>query len=151
VQANLRRQPPVEISEPIGTEPLDLRQCRGRVLEKRLDVHTLTPRRERREVARAPCQHVHGAVMVAAAKMVEGDADLQDSLIQPAHVTPFGSPQQLQRLVLLEVLAGIELRDARQQHGRRRFLARRHGLDPYTVHDEDSVSQVLSYEVWPGV
>ena len=41
---------------------------------------------------------------------MEGDADLQDALIQVADVAPFGAPQQLERLVLLEVLAAVELR-----------------------------------------
>jgi hypothetical protein len=61
--------------------------------------------------------------MIQPAQVVKGDADLQDALVQVPDVPPFRSPQQLQRLVLLEELAAIELRDTCEQLRRRRFEA----------------------------
>jgi len=49
--------------------------------------------------------------MIAAAKVVEGDTELKDALIELPHVACLRAPQQLQCLVLLEVLAAIELRN----------------------------------------
>src|SRR5437764_760066 len=53
--------------------------------------------------------------MIEASQMVEGDANLEDALIQPSYPAPLGAPQQLQRFVLLEIFAAIELRDPVQQ------------------------------------
>jgi hypothetical protein len=52
-------------------------------------------RRERREIARAARQEVDRAVVVQAAQLVEGDADLQDALVEIADVAPLGAPEQL--------------------------------------------------------
>ena len=65
--------------------------------------------------------------MVQPPQMVERDADLQDALVEVADVASLRPPEQFQRLVLLEELAAIELRDALDELRRRRFLAR-HGL-----------------------
>ena len=67
--------------------------------------------------------------MVQAAQVMERDADLQDALIQAAHLPRLGAPEQLERLVLLEVFAAVELLDALQQQRRRRLVApTRHSL-----------------------
>ena len=52
---------------------------------------------------------------IAAAPVMEADADLQDPVIQRAHRCARVAPQQLEGLVLLEELAGVELLDAAQQ------------------------------------
>jgi hypothetical protein len=65
-------------------------------------------------------------VVIPPPEMVEGDADLQDALVQQPHVAPLGPPEQLQRFVLLEVLAAIELRDALQELGWRSLVACSH-------------------------
>ena len=62
--------------------------------------------------------------MIEPAEMVKRDADLQDALVQIADVAPLGAPQQLERLVLLEELAAVELGDPFQQRRRRRFVTR---------------------------
>jgi hypothetical protein len=61
--------------------------------------------------------------MVQAAQMMEGDADLQNALVQIAYVASFGAPEELERFVLLEELASIELRDAFEQRRRWWFFA----------------------------
>ena len=65
---------------------------------------------------------------------MEPDADLQDAVVKIANRCGRGAPEELQRLVLLEELARIELLDAPYELGRRRFgaacargLARRAG------------------------
>jgi len=55
---------------------------------------------------------------------MEGDADLQDALVEVADVAALCPPEQLQGLVLLEELTAIELRDALEEQRRRRFVAR---------------------------
>ena len=49
---------------------------------------------------------------VPAAPVMETDAYLQDPVIQTAHRRGRVTPEQLERLVLLEELAGVELLDA---------------------------------------
>ena len=60
--------------------------------------------------------------------MMERDADLQNALIQPAYIARLGAPEELERLMLLEVLAAVELRDPLQQKRRRGFIACEHAL-----------------------
>jgi len=48
-------------------------------------------------------------------------ADLEDALVQVANLAGGRPPQQLERLVLLEELARVELVDGLQQGGRRGF------------------------------
>ncbi len=54
-------------------------------------------------------------------QVVEADADLQDALVQMADLVGRGAPEQLERLVLLEELAGVELGDRLAELGRRRL------------------------------
>ena len=59
-------------------------------------------------------------------QMVEGDANLQDALIEMPHLTIFRPPQAFECLVLLEVLAAIELGNPLEEQNWRRFVAGRH-------------------------
>jgi len=123
-----RRQPPVELPEAIGAQPLDFgERARGRVDERR-HVDALAAWRKRREISRPAREHVDRPVVISLAQMMKGDADLQNPLIEIAHVAPLGAPQEFERLVLLEVLTAIELRDSVEQQLRRSFVARRHAL-----------------------
>src|SRR5437899_610905 len=62
--------------------------------------------------------------MVEPAQMMKRDADLQDALVQAAHVTRLGAPQQFERLVLLEIVAAVELLDPFEQRRGRGLAAR---------------------------
>src|SRR5205814_485547 len=53
--------------------------------------------------------------MVPSAPVMESHADLQDAVIEPADRRTRVAPEELQRFVLLEELAGIELLDAAQE------------------------------------
>ena len=128
MDAHGRRERPVEFSEPILPEPLHFHECRGRISNQGCDVDALAPRRERRQVARAARQHVDRAVVIQPPQMMERDADLQDALIETAHLTSFSQPQPFECLVLLEVLAAIELGNPLQQQNWWSFVTGRHRL-----------------------
>src|SRR2546426_1000495 len=66
-----------------------------------------------------------GAVEVAVAPVVKAHADLQDPVVQRADRRARVAPQKLERLVLLEELAGVELLDAPDQLGRSGLIAPR--------------------------
>jgi hypothetical protein len=51
---------------------------------------------------------------------VEADAHLEDAVIEATHGCGRVAPEQLERFVLLEELAGIELLDAAEQRFGRR-------------------------------
>jgi hypothetical protein len=57
-------------------------------------------------------------VVIRLLKVVERDANPQDALIERALVAPLSLPEHLQRLVLLEILAAVELRDPLEQKSR---------------------------------
>ena len=59
---------------------------------------------------------------VAVPPVMEADADLKDPVIQGTYGCAGISPQQLDRLVLVEELAGVELLDAVDQLGGRRLV-----------------------------
>src|SRR2546422_2530284 len=122
-EAYFRDERPVELRQTGRSQPFDLAQCRRRIVEQRLDVDALAPRRKRREIARTPRQQVDRAVMIQAAELVERDADLQDALVEIADVATLGAPQQLEGLVLLEEFAAIELLDAFEELRRRELVA----------------------------
>ena len=86
--------------------------CGRRVANERVDVDAVTGRRERSQPVDALAQKHARAVEVPVAPVVEADADLQDAVIQVSVRRARRSPQQLERLVLLEELAAIELFDA---------------------------------------
>jgi hypothetical protein len=129
---DLRRQTPVELRQAVRTELVDLIERVACSLEQRGDVHALTSRGERREVHRSAGEHVDGAVVIEPPQVVKRDADLQDALIEAPHLALLGAPEQLDRLVLLEVLAAIELRDALEEQPRR-------GLEAPVAHLEDAI------------
>ena len=52
---------------------------------------------------------------IPAAPVVEADAHLEDAVIEAAHGCGRVAPQELERLVLLEELAGVELLDAAEE------------------------------------
>src|SRR2546425_9929463 len=114
---------PVELRETGGSEAFDLAQRRRRIVEQRLDVDALAPRRKRREIPRTARQQVDGAVMIQAAELIERDADLQDALVEIADLATLGAPEQLEGLVLLEAFAAIELLDAFEELRRRGLVA----------------------------
>ena len=114
MDADSRRERPVEFSEPILSEPLDFHECRGRICNQGCNVDTLTSWRERREVAHAARQHVDRAVVIQTPQMMERDADLKNALIEKPDLTIFSPPQPFERLVLFEVLAAIELGNSLQ-------------------------------------
>ena len=64
------------------------------------------------------------AAVVAAAGVVEADADLEDALVEAADRAALGVPLVLDRLVRLVELAGVEEADALQDAGRRRSRRR---------------------------
>ncbi len=55
------------------------------------------------------------AVKVAAAPVMKTNADLEDAVVEASDRCGRVAPQQLERLVLFEELAGIELLDASKQ------------------------------------
>ena len=110
-EADNRYELPVEFPEPIWSKPFDRPQHSCSVCQEPLDINALTSRRERCQVAGASRQHVYRPVVIPMAKMVESDANLQDALIEVAHLARFSPPQQFQCFVLLEVLTTVELRD----------------------------------------
>src|SRR5262245_60429132 len=116
-------QAPIKLVQPRRPKTVDLPQRSGGRVEQRLHVHALAARRERRKVVLSASQHVHGAMMIELAERMERDADLQDALIQVADVACLGAPEPLERFVLLEELAAIELGDALQEERGRRLVA----------------------------
>src|SRR2546428_8073794 len=114
---------PVELRETGGAEVFALARRRRRIVDQRLDVDALAPRRKRREIPRTARQQVDGAVMIQAAELIERDADLQDALVEIADVATLGAPEQLEGLVLLEEFAAIELLDAFEELRRRELVA----------------------------
>jgi hypothetical protein len=60
---------------------------------------------------------------VAAPPVMEADPDLQDAVIKPAHRRGRVAPQELERLVLFEELASVELLDSVEERFRRRVGA----------------------------
>jgi hypothetical protein len=122
-EAYPRRVREVELAHPLGTESNESVARRGRVGDEPGDVDRLAYRRKRAQTIDAFLEKDRGTVKVAAAPVVEADADLQDPVIQTAHRCGRVTPQQLERLVLLEELVRVELLDAAQKRFRRRLGA----------------------------
>ena len=104
-----RGQSPVEVTELVRAEPLNLCQCHSGVSNEPCYIDVLTPGRKWLEVPGTAGQHVHGTVMIQPPQLVEGNANLEDALVQSANLTALSFPERLQRLVLLEVLTPVEL------------------------------------------
>src|SRR5439155_27307229 len=92
-----------------GGEPL---ARRGRVLHERSHIDALTVRRERSQPLDAFVEKDGRAVKVAVPPVVKADADLEDAVVEAAVGRSRRSPEELERLVLLEELAAVELLDA---------------------------------------
>ena len=120
---HLGRETPVELGETVRAKAVYFAQGGGGGVEQRQDVHALATRGEWGEVHLTPRQHVDGAVVIPFPQVMEGDPDLQDALVEIADVAGLGPPQEFERLVLLEKVAAIELRDAFDEQRRRRFVA----------------------------
>ena len=58
-------------------------------------------------------------------QVVHAHADLQDAFVQVTNLAGRRAPEKLERLVLLEELARVELADRLQQRGRRRLRTHR--------------------------
>jgi hypothetical protein len=87
-----RHETPVEFAESIRSQPIDLSQHLRRIVKEPSHVDALTARRERREVPGPAREHIHRAMVIAPAQVVEGDADLEDPLVQVPDVATFGAP-----------------------------------------------------------
>jgi hypothetical protein len=81
----------------------------GRVGDEGGDVYLMACRREGSEPIDSFIEQHRRAVVVAAAPMMERDADLQDAVIERSVRRARGAPEQLERLVLFEELAAVEL------------------------------------------
>jgi len=123
---HLRRERPVELSETARPKPLHLAQSPRGIGQQTLDIDPLAGGRKWREIGRTARQHVDRAMVVEPPEMMEGDADLQDALVQVAHVATLGSPEDLQRFMLLKKFAAIELRNSLEESVRGRLFADRH-------------------------
>src|SRR5688572_9589895 len=108
----------------------------GRVGHERAHFNALTVRSEGPQTLDPLLQERGGAMEVAVAPVVEADADLEDPVVQAAHRCASVAPEELERLVLVEELAGVELLDAADQLWRRRLVAARAcGLKGLTAGD----------------
>lgn len=65
--------------------------------------------------------------MVPSGPVVETDADLQDAVIERTYGSVGRSPEDLERLVLLEEATLVQLLDALEELRRRRLVAARAG------------------------
>ena len=106
----------------LGSEREQALPRRGRVPQQRINVHALARRSERSEPRETLLQQNAGAVEVAASPVMEPDPDLQDAVIEVADRRLGRAPEELQRLVLVEELARVELFDGPQKLGRRRLV-----------------------------
>jgi hypothetical protein len=111
----------VELTHAIRPESEEPLARRGGVRDERSDVDRLARRREGAQPLDAFLEKNRRAMKVPMAPMVEAHPDLEDAVIQTAHRCGGVAPQQLDRLVLLEELAGIELLDAAKERFRWRF------------------------------
>jgi hypothetical protein len=68
-------------------------------------------------------QLCHGPVMVCLHEVQIPHTNLEDALVQVAHIVRLFEPHRFERFVTLKKLAPVELCNAEQQSGRGRFLA----------------------------
>lgn len=119
-----RRELAWKTIQPVGPERYQ-RLARGhRIAPQSGDVHAVAGSGKRREEADAVIE-LHGCTMevVVCEQMVHAYPDLEDALVQVANLTRRRPPQQLQRFVLLEELASVELVDGLHQPRRGRLGA----------------------------
>ena len=121
---HLGRERPVELAETARPESVNnfLQTLRRR--NERCHVDTLARAGESPKVVQSAREHVGGTVMIVPLDVVQGDPDLQDPLIEVAHIPSFCAPEFLERFMLCEILAAIKLIDASDEEGRRLLVAR---------------------------
>ena len=83
--------------------------CEERLSDERRDVDRLAARREGTEAVDTFFEKHGRAVEVASAPVMKADPDLKDPVIEVTHRSGRVSPQQLERLVLLEKVSRVEL------------------------------------------
>ena len=105
----------MELAHPLGTERDEFFPHCRRVCDERRDVDRLAGGCEWAEPFDPFFEKDGRTVKVSAAPVVEADPDLQDPVIQVTNRRGRVPPQELERLVLLEELSGVELLDAAQQ------------------------------------
>jgi hypothetical protein len=114
-EAYPRRVREVELAHPLGTESEKLLARRGRIPDEGGDVDRLARWRERAQPVDAFFEKNGRAVKIAAAPVVKADTDLEDAVIEAADRSGRVAPQELERLVLLEEVARVELLDAAEE------------------------------------
>src|SRR5438270_956290 len=113
----------VVLAHTTRSELEESRARRRRVGDDRRDVHRLARRREGTQTLDPFLEQDRCAVEVAAPPVMETDADLQDPVIEATDRRWRSAPEQLERLVLLEELDGVELVEASEPFGARRVVA----------------------------
>jgi len=101
-------------------QPLKERPC---VADERGHIHASARGCERHEVVDPLAEQRASPVAVPRAPVVAAHADLENAAVEVAQRTALRAPQQLERLVLLEEPAAVELGDRREQLRRRRRVA----------------------------
>ena len=109
----------------VGPERHELLARARRVRDERRDIDGLARRREWAKAQGALLEQHGRAVEVSLPPVVKADADLEDPVIEAAVRRAGVAPEELERLVLLEELALVELREALQELRRRRQVAAR--------------------------
>src|SRR2546430_16528853 len=107
----------------IGTAGSQLRRQRARFAHQPLDIDCHTARTVRSQLGEPVPEFRHGSLPVAPPPVVEADANLQDALVEVAHLVRLANPDAFERLVLLEKFLAVELLDAVQQGIGRRGIA----------------------------
>src|SRR5205823_8951780 len=96
---------------------------RGRFADQALDIDRHASRSVRFQLGEPVSEFRHGSLPVAAPPVIEADPNLQDALVEVAHLVRLANPDAFQRLVLLEEFLAVELLDAAQQGIGRRVVA----------------------------
>jgi hypoxanthine phosphoribosyltransferase len=108
------------LGEASGAEGDDAGAQAGGVVDQGGDVEAVAVRRDAGETRQTAAEQGDRAVVVAPLEVEQPDTNLQDPLVQLADRPRLGSPELLEHLVLVEVLAGIEQLDpADEQRWRR--------------------------------
>src|SRR5258705_9902581 len=113
----------VDAAHPLGADCEEPLSRRGGVSDQHLDVDALTAWRESAETLDPFLQQRRRTVEVAVAPVMKAHADLEDAVVEASDRRACVAPQELERLVLLEELAGVELLDAMDQLWRRWVVA----------------------------
>src|SRR2546429_4960605 len=107
----------------MGPAGFQLRTRRGRFAHQPLDIDCHTDRPVRFQLGEPVPEFRHGSLPVAPPPVIEADANLQDALVEVAHLVRLANPDAFERLVLLEEFLAVELLDTVQQGIGRRVIA----------------------------